>query len=103
MYAAERDVDGAHDDRLDPLAGIDLTSGDFADITRALVELVPPGRRLAFLEGGYDLDGLSQSVGAVLSAVVDDGAYRPEPATSGGAGSTVCDAVLKNWARSADG
>ncbi len=89
--------------RLDPLAGLDLTSGDFADLTAALVELVPTGRRLAFLEGGYDLDALSRSVGAVLSALVDDGAYRPEPASSGGPGSTVCDAVLKNWAESADG
>lgn len=89
--------------RLDPLAGLDLTSGDFADMTTALVELVPPGRRLAFLEGGYDLDGLSQSVGAVLSALVDGGSYRPEAATGGGPGSGVCGAVLKNWAESADG
>ena len=53
------------------------------------VGLVPAGRRLLFLEGGYDLQALAHSTGAVLSALVDDGAYRPEPATSGGPGAQV--------------
>ena len=72
-------------------------------LTVALLGLVPAGRRLLFLEGGYDLDALSRSTGAVLSALVDDGAYRPEAATSGGPGVDVCDAALKIRGELADG
>ncbi len=75
--------------RRDPLTDLGLTSADFADITRALAMLVPAGRRLLFLEGGYDLDGLALSVGATLSALEDDGAYRPELPTAGGPGHEV--------------
>ncbi|MCB0969912.1 MAG: histone deacetylase [Acidimicrobiales bacterium] len=89
--------------RADPLTSLGLTAGDFADLTTALVELVPPGRRLLFLEGGYDLDALGRSTGAVLSALVDDGAYRPEGASSGGPGDEVCDVALKIRGAAADG
>ena len=87
----------------DPLTDLSLSSGDFADMTVALAELVPAGRRLLFLEGGYDLEALSSSTGAVLSALVDDGAYRPEAPPSGGPGEGVSAAVLKNWVQTADG
>ena len=89
--------------RRDPITDLGLTSGDFADITRVLAELVPAGRLVIFLEGGYDLEALSLSTGSMLSALVDDGAYRPEHPTSGGPGEVVSNAVLKNWAESADG
>jgi acetoin utilization deacetylase AcuC-like enzyme len=71
--------------RADPLTGLGLRAGDFADMTDDLLQLVPAGRRLLFLEGGYDLDGLADSVGATLARVagVD---HRPEPSTSGGPG-----------------
>jgi len=88
--------------RRDPLTDMALTSGDFADMSADLVELVPRGRRLLVLEGGYDLRALSDSVGAVLSRLVDDGAHRPEHPSQGGPGTEVCDAVLKNWVSSAD-
>ncbi len=81
--------------RLDPLTDLGLTAGDYADCTVALAGLVPPGRRMLFLEGGYDLGALADSVGAVLSALVDDGAYRPEAASAGGPGDAVCAAALK--------
>src|SRR5690606_30786073 len=35
----------------DPLTDLALTSGDFADITADLLQLVGPGRTLALLEG----------------------------------------------------
>lgn len=89
--------------RRDPITDLGLTSADFADITVDLVQLVDPGRRLIFLEGGYDLEALSTSVGSVMSALVDDGAYRPERSSEGDRGRDVSDAVLKNWAVSADG
>ena len=89
--------------RADPITDLGLTSGDYADLTVALLALVPAGRRLLFLEGGYDLDALVQCSGAVLSALVDDGAYRPEPGTSGGPGAEVCAAALKIRGALADG
>ncbi len=79
--------------RADPLTGLGLRAGDFADITDDLLQLVPGGRRLLFLEGGYDLDGLADSVGATLARVagVD---HRPEPATSGGPGADAVAAAV---------
>ena len=76
--------------RRDPLTDLGLTAGDFADLTVALAQLLPATRPLLFLEGGYDLTGLAMSVGAALSALVDDGAYRPESSSSGGPGRQVC-------------
>jgi hypothetical protein len=48
---------------------------------------------VAFLEGGYDLDGLAASCGAALGAVAGTG-YRPEAPTAGGPGDEVVDAAL---------
>jgi len=84
--------------RLDPLTDMGLTSGDYADLSTLLAPLVLPGRRLLFLEGGYDLDALSSCTGAVLSSLVGGGLYRPERATNGGPGAEVCAAAL-NMAR----
>lgn len=81
--------------RADPITSLGLTSGDYADLTTALLPLVPAGRRLIYLEGGYDLDALADCTGAVVSALVDGGAYRPEAATAGGPGDEVCAASLK--------
>jgi acetoin utilization deacetylase AcuC-like enzyme len=79
--------------RADPLTGLGLTAGDFADLTARLVALVPDGRRLLFLEGGYDLDGLRDSVAAAVSAAVGVD-VRPEPASSGDTGTERLAAVL---------
>lgn len=72
--------------REDPLASIQLTAGDFADLTRRSMALAPrPGRIVFFLEGGYHLEALRASVLASASAIVG-GRIRPEPASSGGPG-----------------
>ena len=81
--------------RRDPLTGLGLTSGDFADMTRELLTLAPPGRRLFFLEGGYDLQALSDSVGAVLAELAGV-QFRPEPPSSGGPGESVVGAA-REW------
>jgi acetoin utilization deacetylase AcuC-like enzyme len=78
--------------RRDPLTGLGLSAGDFADLTRELGTLVPPGRQIVFLEGGYDLEGLANSTGSVVAALCDE-TYRPEEATSGGPGRQVVEAV----------
>jgi len=78
--------------RRDPITGLGLSAGDFADFTQALGEYVPAGRQIVFLEGGYDLEGLAASAGAALSTLCGE-AYRPEAATSGGPGLHVVEAV----------
>ena len=71
---------------------------DFAlDNDAALLAFVPAGRRLVFLEGGYDLGALSRSTTACLGAMADVD-LRPEPATSGGPGATVVRAVAERRA-----
>ena len=49
----------------DPLAGLNLESEDFYEITKKIVDLAnihSKGRVISFLEGGYDLLALSQCV-----------------------------------------
>jgi acetoin utilization deacetylase AcuC-like enzyme len=74
--------------RADPLTDLGLSAGDYADITTDLVELVPPGRRLLFLEGGYDLDALRASTAATLTALVGERLHAERP-TAGGPGDDV--------------
>jgi acetoin utilization deacetylase AcuC-like enzyme len=81
--------------RADPLARLELTAGDFADLVGRIRAFAPrPGRTVLVLEGGYDLEALRLSVGATLSAVLD-GPYRPEASSAGGPGGDVVDAVRR--------
>jgi acetoin utilization deacetylase AcuC-like enzyme len=75
--------------RADPLTGLGLSSGDFADLTARVAAFAPaPGRLVAFLEGGYDLTALRDSVAATVGTLAGR-PTRPEPATSGGPGARV--------------
>jgi acetoin utilization deacetylase AcuC-like enzyme len=80
--------------RADPLTGLDLAAGDFADLTTRLAGLVPAGRRLAVLEGGYDLDALATCASATVAALAGE-ELRPEPSTNGGPGRDVVDAARR--------
>ncbi len=72
--------------RRDPMADLDWTAGDFADLTRDAGSLLGrPGRTVAFLEGGYDLEALALSSAATMAALMGV-AYRPEAPSSGGPG-----------------
>jgi acetoin utilization deacetylase AcuC-like enzyme len=83
----------AHRD--DPLTGLGLTAGDFADLTARIAAFAPrAGRLVAFLEGGYGLDGLRDSVAASLPALIGGAPIRFESASSGGPGRAVVDAAL---------
>ena len=56
----------------DPLANINLESEDFYQITKQIVEISnthSEGRVISFLEGGYDLKALSESIREHLSAL----------------------------------
>ena len=56
----------------DPLANINLESNDFFKITKNIVEIADThsnGRIISFLEGGYDLIALSESIIEHLNAL----------------------------------
>ena len=56
----------------DPLANINLESKDFFKITKNIVDIAKThskGRVISFLEGGYDLQALSESILEHLSAL----------------------------------
>lgn len=71
--------------RRDPLTDLGLTSVDYADLIAEIVNLVPAGRRLLFLEGGYDYEALADTAGAVAAKMLGVD-YRPEESSSGGPG-----------------
>jgi acetoin utilization deacetylase AcuC-like enzyme len=55
--------------RDDPLGGMAVTEAGFARMTRTLLDIASKhcnGKMLVALEGGYDLDGLTKSVRAVI-------------------------------------
>lgn len=83
--------------RADPLCGLGLTSGDFFDLTARLAPVAPPGRRIAFLEGGYDLEALASSAGACVGALAGV-QWRPEPSSGPGPGGDVVRAVARRLA-----
>jgi acetoin utilization deacetylase AcuC-like enzyme len=75
--------------RRDPLGGMDLSAGDFADLARLVAGFAPgPGRLALFLEGGYDLGALRSSVAATLGALVGATVATEDP-TSGGPGAAM--------------
>jgi acetoin utilization deacetylase AcuC-like enzyme len=80
--------------RADPLTDLGLSSGDYGLMTARLAELVPHGRVITFLEGGYDLDALEASAGACVAALVGK-VHAPEKPTAGGPGHPVVGAALK--------
>ncbi|NNE95939.1 MAG: histone deacetylase, partial [Acidimicrobiales bacterium] len=73
--------------RADPITDLGLSSGDYADAADLLMKIMPAGRRLLFLEGGYDTDALAACAGSVAAAAVDHD-YRPERPTDGERGAS---------------
>jgi acetoin utilization deacetylase AcuC-like enzyme len=57
----------------DPLASLNLTAEDFEWVTRRLIDVADAsagGRIVSVLEGGYDLQGLQESVAAHVTALM---------------------------------
>jgi acetoin utilization deacetylase AcuC-like enzyme len=71
--------------RADPLTDLGLSAGDFADFTASVRAAAPAGRLIAFLEGGYDLDGLESSVAAHVAGLAGE-EQLPEARTAGAGG-----------------
>lgn len=88
--------------RADPLADLGLTAGDFADIITDLITFVPEGRRLLFLEGGYDLDALRRCTTATVAALAGERVHD-EPPTGGGPGSDIVAAAGSAHRRAVNG
>jgi acetoin utilization deacetylase AcuC-like enzyme len=92
--------------RDDPITDLGLTAADYAAIVRRLLPLVPPGRRLAMLEGGYDLTALEHCTTAVLAelsgidqADVADVVTGSEAPTTGDTGRRAVADVCAYWQR----
>jgi acetoin utilization deacetylase AcuC-like enzyme len=66
-------ISAGFDSRLgDPLGRFTLTDRDFADLTRAVMEIAARhagGRVVSVLEGGYNLDGLAAAAAAHVEAL----------------------------------
>jgi acetoin utilization deacetylase AcuC-like enzyme len=71
--------------RADPITELGLSSADIADLTADALAIVGAGRRMVFLEGGYDLDAIASSTQSVMSALVGERVHLETP-TSGGPG-----------------
>ena len=80
--------------RADPLTGLALSAGDYGALTSRLVTLVPEGRLLVMLEGGYDLRALADSTASTMAALAG-GTIRPEPLTNGGPGRELVEAAAR--------
>lgn len=90
--------------RADPITDLGLTAADFAAIIARLVPLAPPGRRLAMLEGGYDLAALQHGTEVALAVLAGidpaelgatvSGSERP---STGSAGAHVGSDVQRYW------
>ena len=72
--------------RNDPITELALAAGDYAPLTRRVLSLVPAGRRLVMLEGGYDLDALTLSSATVLREMAGTTGAPLEMSTTGGPG-----------------
>lgn len=70
--------------RRDPITNMGLAADDYASMMRRLIPMVPAGRTIVMLEGGYDLDALAVCSAATLGALVDSNVSSPgETATNG--------------------
>jgi acetoin utilization deacetylase AcuC-like enzyme len=69
--------------RNDPITQMGLSSGDYPLMMQRILQLVPTGRRLVMLEGGYDLDALRMSTASTLAAMVGEQHNDEQPTTGG--------------------
>jgi len=81
----------AHRD--DPLTDLGLSAGDYGDLTARCAAMVPTGRTIAFLEGGYDLVALGLSVASTIAALAGGRLVPEAPSTAMGRGIDVVEAA----------
>jgi acetoin utilization deacetylase AcuC-like enzyme len=83
--------------RNDPITELALAAGDYAPLTQRVLSLVPAGRRLVMLEGGYDLDALTFSSATVMREMAGVSGAPIEAATSGGPGAGAVRQAFEFW------
>lgn len=83
--------------RDDPIGALGLSSADYGPLTRRILGLVPPGRRLVMLEGGYDLDALRVCTSVVVREMAGASTVPVEEPTSGGPGHGSVRRVHEHW------
>ncbi len=83
--------------RRDPITDLGLSSADYPALTRRAFSLVPPGRRIAMLEGGYDLQALADSTAAVFASLTGVSFEPRESTTADGPGRGVVDSAVRMW------
>ena len=83
--------------RADPITELGLAAGDYGPLTSRVLSLVPAGRRVVMLEGGYDLDALAKSSATVLREMAGTTGTPFEPTTSGGPGMTAVGNMYDFW------
>ena len=80
---------------LDPLSNMGMTAGDYASFTNKLRAFAPStARTMLFLEGGYSLDGLRQSVTSSVAALANIDIEEEAP-SSGGPGTAVVEGAAE--------
>ena len=82
--------------RADPITDMGLSAGDYALLTKRILEIAPAGRRIVFLEGGYDLQALTESAAAVMAALVEQ-SFTTEKVTNGGPGVEMIDMAIRHF------
>ena len=83
--------------RNDPITELALAAGDYGPLTRRALALVPAGRRLVMLEGGYDLDALTNSSATVMRELAGVEGSPIEPTTKGGPGGGAVRQAYDYW------
>jgi len=85
----------AHRD--DPITELGLAAGDYGPLTSRILSLVPAGRSVVMLEGGYDLDALANSSATVLREMAGVSGAPFEATTSGGPGMAAVGVMRQYW------
>jgi len=83
--------------RADPITELGLSAGDYAPLTSRVLSLVPAGRRIVMLEGGYDLSALQLSTATVMRELAGVGGDPFEATTSGGPGMQAVSHIRDFW------
>jgi len=85
--------------RADPLAGMLLESIDYGAMAEGLRSVVSPRRTVFFLEGGYDLTAIRDSVAATLQGAAGQTFPEPEPCPGDGDAELVIGRAQAQWGR----
>jgi acetoin utilization deacetylase AcuC-like enzyme len=71
--------------RSDPLGGLMLDASDYATMAARLAMIVPTRHIVSFLEGGYDLDAITESARSTVDGMLDGTTVRPSSEVEGSA------------------